>query len=108
MRVRLAVPVTLDLLGKETQVLHIVLLFKLSLMYGNKVLLLFLPIKLFSFKLTGVFYLLAFFLESLVCQIIYFLNVMNVLLSLMLSVIVYFERTLRAHKVWIGLRVIIG
>lgn len=63
-------------------------------MNGNQILLLLLPVELFSLKLTGVLDFLAFFLESLVSKVIDFLDVMNVLFTFMLSMVIDFERTL--------------
>ena len=76
-------------------------------MYGNQILLLLLPIELFAFKLARIFDFLAFFLESLVGHIVNFLNVMDVLLSFMLSMIINLKRPLRSHKIRISLRMII-
>ena len=77
-------------------------------MYSDKVLLLFLPIKLLSLKFSRVLDLLALVLETCVSKIVYLLDVVNILLTLMLCVIIYFEWALRSHEVWVCLGVIIG
>ena len=78
------------------------------LMHCNHVLFLLLPVELFTLILPRVLYFLTFLLEPLMCQIIYFLNVMHVLFAFVLSMIVYFEGTLGAHEVGIGLGVVVG
>ena len=41
-------------------------------------------------------------------QIVYFLDVVHVLLAFVLGVIVNFEGSLGPHEVWVGLGVIVG
>ena len=77
-------------------------------MHSDQVLLLFLPIKLLALKFPRVLDLLALVLESLVRQIVYLLDVVNILLTLVLCVIIYFEGALRSHEVRICLGMIIG
>ena len=77
-------------------------------MHSDQILLLFLPIKLLALKFPRVLDLLALVLESLVRQIVYLLDVVNILLTLVLCVVIYFEGTLRSHEVRICLRMIIG
>ena len=91
------------MLGKESQILHIVLLLKFGLVNSDHVLLLFLPVELFTLKFTRILDLLAFLLESLVSKIINFLDIVNVLFALMLCMVVNLERSLRSHEVWVGL-----
>ena len=94
MRMRFPLSIALNLFCKESQVIHVILLSKLSLMHSDHILLLLLPIKLLAFNFPRVFNLLAFFLEALVRQIIDFLDVMHILLALMLCMVVDFEWTL--------------
>ena len=77
-------------------------------MHSDQVLFLFLPIKLLTLKFTRVLDLLALILETLVRQIVNFLDVVNILLALVLCMIIYFEGALRSHEVWICLGMIIG
>ena len=100
---RFSISVTLNLLGKESKILHIVFLFQFSFMHCYQILLLFLPIELLTFKFTRILDLLAFLLESLMGQIVDLLNIMHILLTLMLRVVVDFEWSLRSHEVWVRL-----
>ena len=106
-RMWLPVTVRLDLLRKELHIIHIVLFLEFSLMNSDQILLLLLPVKLLTFKFTWVLDLLTLFLETLVRQVIDFLNIMHILLTLMLSMVVNLEWTLRSHEIWICLRMII-
>ena len=91
---RLSVSVGLNLLGKESQILHIVLLLKFVLVHSNHVLLLFLPVELFTLKFTRILDLLTFLLESLVSKIINFLDIVNVLFAFVLGMVVNLEWSL--------------
>lgn len=91
---RLSISIALNLLGKESQILHIVLLLKFGLVHSDHVLFLFLPVELFAFEFTRILDLLAFFLESLVSKVIDFLNIVNVLFSFMLGMVINLEWTL--------------
>ena len=42
------------------------------------------------------------------CKIINFLDIVNILFALVLSVVINLERSLRSHEVWISLRVVVG
>lgn len=77
-------------------------------MHSNQVLLLFLPIELFTLEFARILYFLTFLLKSLMSKIVDFLDVMNILFPLMLRVIINLERALWPHEVWICLRVVIG
>lgn len=63
-------------------------------MHSNQVLLLFLPIELFTLEFARILYFLTFLLKSLMSKIVDFLDVMNILFSLMLRVIINLERAL--------------
>lgn len=65
MRMRLSFSVALDLFGEESKVVHVILLLQLCLVHSNHILLLFLPVELFSLELSRVLDLLALLLESL-------------------------------------------
>ena len=75
-------------------------------MHRNDVLFLLLPAKLLTLKVSNVLYLFAFFLETKVCLIIDLLEVGDILLSLGLSMVIYFERSLRSKEIRIGVVVI--
>lgn len=106
--VRFPIPVTLNLRGQEFQIVHVVLFLQFSLMNSYQILLLFLPVKLLALEFARILNFLAFFLESLMRQIVDLLNIVDVLLALMLRVIIDLERTLRSHEIRIGLRMVVG
>ena len=64
-RVRLSLSVALDLFGKESQVVHVILLLKFSLVHSYHILFLLLPVELLSLVLSRILDLLALLLESL-------------------------------------------
>ncbi len=64
-RMRLTLSVVLDLLGEESQVFQVILLFEFCLVHCNHILLLLLPVELFALEFSGILDLLALFLESL-------------------------------------------
>lgn len=76
-------------------------------MNSYQILLLFLPVKLFTLEFARILYFLTFLLKSLMSKIVDFLDVMNILFSFMLRVIVNLERTLRSHEVRVCLRMVI-
>ena len=98
----------MDLLGEDSEIFHIILLLELCLVHRYQVLLLLLPVELLALEPARVLDLLALVLETRVSKIVYLLDVVNILLTLMLCVIIYFEWALRSHEVWVCLGVIIG
>ena len=64
-RMRLTLSVALDLLGEESQVIQVILLFEFCLVHCNHILLLLLPVELFALEFSRILDLLALFLESL-------------------------------------------
>lgn len=98
--------VLFDLLSKETKVLQIIFSTKLSFVGGNHILFMLFPSKLFSFIFSWFFYFLTFLLKSKVSQVINIINILNILLPFLLSMVVYLERSLRSHEIWICLVVI--
>lgn len=99
------VPILLDLHSQSIHVGDIILLLEHKIMLSDDVLLLFLPSELFSFEISDVFHFFAFLFESFVCLIIDFLQVLNVLLALSLSVIINLKWSLRSHEIWISIMV---
>lgn len=99
------VPILLDLHSQSIHVGDIILLLEHKIMLSDDVLLLFLPSELFSFEISDVFHFFAFLFESFVCLIIDFLQVLNVLLALSLSVIIYLKWSLRSHEIRISIMV---
>ena len=84
----------------------IILLFQELVVNGYNVLLLFLPPKLLSFKVSYVFDFVTLFLKPLVCLIINLLQILNILLSLNFRMVINLKRSLRPHKIRIGIIVI--
>lgn len=64
-RMRLPFSVALDLFGKESQILHVILLLQLCFVHCYHILFLLLPIELLSLILSCILNLLALLLESL-------------------------------------------
>ena len=77
-------------------------------MCGNDILLLFLPSKLFPFKITDLLHLFAFLYKTVMSLFIDLLKVGNVLLALGSSMIVDFVRSLRSEEVWVSAVMIIS
>lgn len=75
-------------------------------MICDDVLLLFLPPKLFFFKVSYVFDFFAFTHESLMSLAVDFLKILNILLALGLSMVINLERTLRPHEIWVSIAVV--
>lgn len=75
-------------------------------MNSDDVLLVLLPSKLLPLELSALLYLLALGLESLMGHVVNFLQILNVLLAFLLSVVVHLEWSLRSHEVWVCLGVI--
>ena len=101
-----AVTIFLDLLSQLGEVRNVVFLFQLVIVLGDDVLLLLLPAELLTLKVSNVFYLFAFFLEAQISLVIDFLKVRDILLSLSLSMVINFERSLRSKEIRIGVIVI--
>jgi len=74
----------------------------------NDVLLLLGPSKLFSFKFSYFLYFFAFLREPVMSLLIYFLQVLYILLTFSFGVIVYFEGSLRPQEVWIRIMVVVS
>jgi hypothetical protein len=75
-------------------------------MLGDDVLLFLLPSELFSFEVADVFHFFTFLFETLVCLLIDFLEVLNVLLALSLRMVINLKWPLRPHEVRIGIMVV--
>jgi hypothetical protein len=95
-----------DLILQLLLIGDIILLFQELVVNGYNVLLLFLPPKLLSFKVSYVFDFVALFLKPLVRLIINLLQILNILLSLNFCMVINLKRSLRSHKIRIGIIVI--
>jgi hypothetical protein len=101
-------PISLNLDGQCIHISDVVLLLHSQVVAGDDVLFLFLPTELLSFEITDVFRFFALLLEPLVSLVIYFLQVLNVLLAFSLGMVIHFEWTLGTHEVGVGLIVVIS
>ena len=104
----LPILVHLHLLGQEGLVFIVVPLPQLDLMNRSHILFMLDPAELLSFKLASLFDPLTLLLESTVGICMTLLEVVDVLLSLLLSVVIELERTIAPHEVRIGLRMVAG
>ena len=98
--------ILLNLLSESIFVCNIILLFQQLIMLGDDVLLFLLPSELFSFEIANIFDFFAFLFETLVCLLIDFLEVLNVLLALSLCMIINLKWSLGSQEVRICIMVI--
>ena len=103
----LSLSVILDLLCEVGEILKVVPSLELSLVLCYKVFFVLLPSELLPFELPDVLELLALLLEALVSLLVSLGEILNVVLTLGLGMVVDFEGTLGAHKVWVSLTVVI-
>lgn len=104
----LAVTIDFDLLGKETQVLDIVLATQLRLMNCNQIFFVLLPSELLPLKLSRLLHTLALLLETFMGKLVCFLEVLHELRALLGGVVIHLVGAVAPHEVRVSLRVVAG